>query len=108
MHAHLCELVPEITRIEVCYDDGYRMVSSRRKPAPGMLLDAAAALGLDLARSWMIGDRWRDIDCGHAAGCLTIFIDHGYDESIRRKPDFTVTSFADAAGIILARSGTTH
>jgi D-glycero-D-manno-heptose 1,7-bisphosphate phosphatase len=80
----------------------------RRKPKPGMLTDAAATLGLDLARSWMIGDRWRDVDCGHAAGCHTIFIDCGYNEPIRQKPDYTVRTLAEAAGIILARPGTTR
>jgi len=39
-----------------------------RKPKPGMLLRSARELGIDLAQSWMVGDRWRDIDCGHAAG----------------------------------------
>jgi len=99
----LRRLVPEIDRLEVCYDPGQGEISRRRKPEPGMLLDAAAALDLDLPRSWMIGDRWRDIDAGHAAGCRTIFIDWGYDEALRQAPDFTVRSFADAAGIILAR-----
>ncbi|MDI1318908.1 MAG: HAD-IIIA family hydrolase [bacterium] len=96
-------LVPEIARIEVCYDPGRGEPSPRRKPAPGMLLDAAAALDLDLGRSWMIGDRWRDIDAGHAAGCRTVFIDWHYAEALRQTPDFTVRSFAEAAGIILAR-----
>ena len=68
-----------------------------------MLLDAAAALDLDLAASWMVGDRWRDINAGHAASCRTIFIDWGYDEPLRQAPDFTVRTFAEAAGIILAR-----
>jgi len=79
----------------------------RRKPAPGMLLDAAAALHLDLARSWMIGDRWRDIDCGHQAGVRTVFIDRGYAEPLRTAPDFTVPSFADAAAVILRRETNT-
>jgi len=102
MHAHLQRLIPEISRIEVCYDPGQGESSLRRKPAPGMLLDAASALGLDLARSWMIGDRWRDVDCGARAGCRTIFIDQGYDEPLRQKPDYTVRHFADAAEIVLA------
>ena len=104
MHAQLLKHIPEIARIEVCYDPGgTHPPSAYRKPAPGMLLRAAAALDLDLTRSWMIGDRWRDIDCGAAAGCRTIFIDCGYEESIRRKPDFTARDLPAAAGIILAR-----
>jgi D-glycero-D-manno-heptose 1,7-bisphosphate phosphatase len=102
MHARLQQLVPEIDRIEVSYDPG-REPSRRRKPEPGMLLDAADALGLDLARSWMVGDRWRDIDCGKRAGVRTVFIDFGYDEKLDAPPDFTAKNFAEAAQIILAR-----
>jgi D-glycero-D-manno-heptose 1,7-bisphosphate phosphatase len=75
----------------------------RRKPEPGMVLDAARELGLDLARSWMVGDRWRDVDCGQRAGLRTVFIDFGYAEELRAAPDFTVKSFGEAAGIILAQ-----
>ena len=102
MHARLRELLPELDRIEVCYDPGRGEVSRRRKPEPGMLFDAAAALGLDLARSWMVGDRWRDVDCGRRAGVRTVFIDFAYDERLQATPDFTVRSFAEAAKVILA------
>jgi D-glycero-D-manno-heptose 1,7-bisphosphate phosphatase len=102
MHARLQRLVPEIERIEVCYDPGLSEPSRRRKPEPGMLLDAAGALGLDLTRSWMVGDRWRDVECGQRAGVRTVFIDFGYAEKLKAPPDFTVKSFAEAARIILA------
>ncbi|MDP2137680.1 MAG: HAD-IIIA family hydrolase, partial [Candidatus Didemnitutus sp.] len=70
MHVHLRQLLPEIAHLEVCYDAGQTTPPSPlRKPAPGMLLRAAEILRLDLGRSWMIGDRWRDIDAGRAAGC---------------------------------------
>jgi len=100
MHAAMCRLLP-IDRVEVCYDPGQGQPSEFRKPAPGMLLRAACELGIDLARSWMIGDRWRDIDCGAAAGCRTIFIDYGYDEKLRAQPDFRAASLLEAAGAIL-------
>lgn len=104
MHAHLQKLIPEIARVEVCYDaGGANPPSEFRKPAPGMLLRAARELHLDLAHSWMVGDRWRDVDCGARAGCRTIFIDCGYDELLREKPDHTVVNFSAAVGIILAR-----
>ncbi len=109
IHARLRELVPEISRIEVCTAPGQGVVhpdDRRRKPEPGMLLDAAAALGLDLARSWMIGDRWRDIDCGHRAGVRTILVDLAHDEALRSKPDYVVRDFAAAAAIILAAAAT--
>lgn len=107
MHTRLRELIPEISRIEVCYAPGQGRVAPddyRRKPAPGMLTDAAAALGLDLARSWMIGDRWRDIECGKRAGVRTVFIDLGYSEELRDAPDFTVKSIEEAAAIVIAES----
>lgn len=104
MHARLRELVPAITHIEVCYAPGQGVAHAedyRRKPAPGMITDAASNLGLDLARSWMVGDRWRDIDCGQRAGLRTVFIDFGYDEALRAAPDFTVKDFTAAAAVIL-------
>ncbi|MSU48861.1 MAG: HAD-IIIA family hydrolase [Opitutus sp.] len=107
MHARLRQLVPSITRIEACYAPGRGETPAdpRRKPEPGMILDAARALGLDLSRSWMVGDRWRDIDCGKRAGLRTVFIDFGYAEELRAAPDFTVRTFADAVAIILANPG---
>lgn len=105
MHAHLLRLVPQIDLIQVCYHGGtdHGQPCDCRKPKPAMLLDAARRLGLDQERSWMIGDRWRDIDCGHAAGCRTIFLDWGYFEQLRARPNFTVKSFPEAVGIILAQ-----
>lgn len=103
MHVRLLELIPTIDRIEVCYHPGRGEPSTHKKPAPGMLLDAAKVLGIDLAKSWMVGDRWSDIDAGHAAGCRTILIDHCYTERIpRQAPHFTVKSLTQAVGIILA------
>jgi len=104
MHARLLTLVPQIDLVKVCYHGGtdHGQPCNCRKPKPAMLHSAATHLGLDLTRSWMLGDRWRDIDCGHAAGCRTIFIDHGYDEPLRTPPDFIVTNFSAAVGIILA------
>ncbi len=101
MHAKMCAALP-IDRVEVCYDPGQGQPSEFRKPAPGMLLRAARELGIDLAASWMIGDRWRDIDCGAAAGCRTIFIDYGYDEKLRAQPDFCAPSLCEAAEVVLA------
>lgn len=102
IHAAMRAALPDIDRVEVCYDPGGAATgSARRKPAPGMLLDAANALGLSLQESFMIGDRWRDIDCGHAAGVRTVFIERGYQESLRQPPDWTVASFVEAVEIIL-------
>ena len=102
MHAVLLERIPEIERIEFSYDPGRGEKSRRRKPEPGMLLDAAAALGLDLSRSWMIGDRWRDVECGRRAGVRTVFIDFGYLDEVGSVPDFTVKSIHEAVAIVIS------
>ena len=90
--------------VEVCYDAGaaHGQPSEFRKPAPGMLLRAARDLGIDLRQSWMVGDRWRDIDCGAAADCRTVFFDLGYDETLRVMPDFRAKNLSEAADIIIA------
>ena len=103
IHAKMSAALP-LDLIEVCYDGGaaHGQPSEFRKPAPGMLLRAARELGIDLHQSWMVGDRWRDIDCGAAAGCRTVFIDLGYDEPLRATPDFRAEDLSDAADIIAA------
>ncbi|HEY3756020.1 MAG TPA: HAD-IIIA family hydrolase [Opitutaceae bacterium] len=105
MHRRLQELVPAIDRIEACYDPGRGENSKRRKPEPGMVFDAAAALRADLPHSWLVGDRWKDIDCGFRAGLRTVFIDQGYSEELQAKPDFTVKSFGEAVEVILRADG---
>ena len=98
---HFRDLLP-IDRVEVSYDSGNEHPPSPfRKPAPGLVLRAARELGLDLARSWMVGDRWRDVDCGRNAGCRMIFIDQGGAGELRERPDFIVHSFTEAVEIVL-------
>ena len=104
MHASMCASLP-IDRVEICCDPDDAAGSHRRKPKPGMLLDAAKVLNIDLRRSIMIGDRWRDIDCGHAAGCRTVFIDCGYEEKLRLQPDLRAVSLLDAARQIVQAAG---
>ena len=102
IHAHMIAQLP-IDRVEVCFHPGKGLSDCDcRKPKPGMLLHAARELNIDLAQSWMVGDRWRDVDCGHAAGCKTIFIDRGYAEELKQKPDFSARNLAKAADIIVA------
>jgi D-glycero-D-manno-heptose 1,7-bisphosphate phosphatase len=72
------------------------------KPRPGLLLQAAAEWGVDPKKSFMIGDRWRDVGAGKAAGCRTIFIDYSYDERRPDAPDFLAQNLAEAVDIILA------
>jgi D-glycero-D-manno-heptose 1,7-bisphosphate phosphatase len=69
-----------------------------RKPAPGMLLDAAAALDLDLASSWMVGDTDADLAAGRAAGCRTLLIRHPGSVHKRLQavsPDIVADSLCD-------------
>jgi D-glycero-D-manno-heptose 1,7-bisphosphate phosphatase len=102
MHERLRELIP-LDRIEVCTAaDDAAPDARRRKPAPGMVLDAAKALEIDIASSYLIGDRWRDIECGHAAGCTTFFIERSYTEELRRPPHHYVTNVLEAAQMILS------
>ena len=89
----------------------FRIDHDWRKPKPGMLLQAAADFGLDLAQCWMVGDQWRDIAAGTAAGCRTIMLrdperkDAGGEEAERMNgtvsPSFVVRSLTDAARIIV-------
>ncbi|MEO8371200.1 MAG: HAD family hydrolase [Candidatus Solibacter sp.] len=73
-----------------------------RKPKPGMILDAAARYGSDMAKSFMVGDRWRDVDSGANAGVRTVWIDRGVKErDPDHAPDFTTHSLAGAVEWIL-------
>lgn len=77
-----------------------------RKPKPGLLLASARRLNIDLGRSVMVGDRWKDIEAGRRAGCRTVFVDRGYSEPKAEAPDLIVASLPAAVDWILAR-GTT-
>lgn len=103
MHAKLRAAIPSLDAIEVCFHAGAAQGEpcECRKPKPGMLLRAAAALNIELKQSFLIGDRWRDVDCAHAAGCRAVFIDHGYSETLREKPEFTVSNLREAVSAIL-------
>ncbi|MGB6535375.1 MAG: HAD family hydrolase [Xanthobacteraceae bacterium] len=72
-----------------------------RKPKPGLILQAAAERGLALAQSYLVGDRWRDIAAGRAAGCRTVFIDYGYRQDQPNHPHMVARSLAEATELIL-------
>lgn len=85
----------------VCYHDDADGCGCR-KPKPGLLLEAAAVHGIDLSSSFMIGDRWRDVEAGHRAGCRTIQLAVDYREQPPRvSPDYTAQSLVDAVSWIL-------
>jgi D-glycero-D-manno-heptose 1,7-bisphosphate phosphatase len=98
IHAYLQANLP-IDKFMVCYHDDQDHCSCR-KPAPGLLLEAAKQGYIDLSRSFMIGDRWRDVEAGQRAGCKAIFIDYDYDEFQPQAPDFRVHTLSEAVDII--------
>ena len=71
-----------------------------RKPRPGMILDAAARLDLDLEESVCIGDRWRDVEAGKRAGVMAIFVDRGYGERRPTGADAVVASLPAAVEVL--------
>ena len=107
MHVKMQLALPSLDRIEICYHAGERYGESCdcRKPRPGMILRAAAEMKIDLCASYIVGDRWRDINCARAAGCRAIFIERGYEEGLCEVPDFTVASFGDAVNALLRDAG---
>lgn len=74
----------------------------RRKPGTGMIEEAARDLGIDLTKSWMVGDKDIDIECGRAAGCRTILVQTGYGAlHAGSNPDFMADNVGQAVEIIL-------
>ena len=86
--------------IRVCYHDDQDHCSCR-KPLPGLLIQAAKDWQIDLSASFMVGDRWKDIETGREAGCKTILIECQYRESMRSEPDHRASALAEASDWIL-------
>jgi D-glycero-D-manno-heptose 1,7-bisphosphate phosphatase len=103
MHRRLRKTLP-LDDIKVCYELESPS-STCYKPKPGMLLEAARERDIDLARSYMVGDRWRDVGAGKRAGCFTIFIDRGYAEALTETPDATCADLQQAAAVVLCHAG---
>jgi len=77
-----------------------------RKPAPGMIVRAAEVQGIDLARSWLVGDILDDIQAGRSAGCRTVLLENGHETrwvlTPDRQPHHRVPDLAEAARVIVA------
>jgi D-glycero-D-manno-heptose 1,7-bisphosphate phosphatase len=101
MHRRLSE-VTAVDEIMVCPHvdaDG----CACRKPRPGMLLEAARRADIDLPSSFVVGDRWRDVDAGRAVGCYSVLIERSYSEC--STADASVADLTSAVDTILARAG---
>lgn len=99
INAHLANHLP-IDRFIMCYHDAGHNCECR-KPRAGMLLAGAKEFDVGLDVSYMVGDRWRDVGAGIAAGCKTIFIDYDYHEQQPESCDYRVSSLYEAATAIL-------
>ncbi len=90
-----------ITEIFACYHDNQDDCPCR-KPKPGLILEGAKKFDIDLTKSWMVGDRWKDISAGQAAGLRTVFVDYHYDETYSGpSADFIIENMAGLAEIVL-------
>ena len=82
----------------------FRKDSDLRKPQPGMLLKAAKEMDIDIKKSWMVGDKYDDVEAGLKAGCRTILIEHSTDrkdpQANTPKPDHSAVNFKEAFNII--------
>ncbi|HXP39114.1 MAG TPA: HAD-IIIA family hydrolase, partial [Candidatus Acidoferrales bacterium] len=100
MHEDLRAHLPLDDILVCCHTDQDKC--DCRKPMPGMIIAAARKHNIDLAASFMVGDRWRDVDAGYNAGCKTILIDYGYSERPPdHEPDLRVGSLREAADWII-------
>ena len=80
----------------------YAQESDLRKPKPGMLLQAAEDLDIDLSASWMVGDSARDVEAGRAAGCRTVWVRTGKDQSAEGlEADHLARNLVEAARLIM-------
>ncbi|MGC8851961.1 MAG: HAD-IIIA family hydrolase [Minisyncoccia bacterium] len=98
MHDFLMRELP-VDDIEVCpHDDNDNCFC--RKPKPGLILQAAEKLNIDLTKSYVIGDRWKDIEAGRSAGCKTLLIRTEYNKDYRAGYDFEINNLKQAVEII--------
>ena len=86
-----------IKKIYTCYCSNNNC--KYRKPKPGMIFKASKMYNIDLKKSYVVGDRWKDINAGYAAKCKTIFIDKKYNEKIIRKPTYILNNFKEISKI---------
>jgi transaldolase len=103
INRHICDQLP-IDAVEICEHDDADDCDCR-KPRPGMITRAARRDAIALSQSFVVGDRWRDIEAGRRAGCRTILVGDGYGETLRSPPDVTVATLGEAVDWILLQEG---
>ena len=84
--------------VYVCYSNNDKSIL--RKPNPGMIIKAAKKYKINLKKSYLIGDRWKDIDAGKKVFCKTIFINKNYNEKLNMKPDYKIKKFEEILNYI--------
>lgn len=98
IHSYL-KVELDLDEVRCCFHDDTDNCQCR-KPKPGMILELTEKWDIDLSTSYLIGDRWRDIEAGKAANITSILIDYGYNEK-KTEPDFLCTDFISAVNTIL-------
>lgn len=102
VNSRLRDVLP-LDDIRVCAHDDHHDCPCR-KPRPGLLTAAARDHGVELAESFLIGDRWKDVAAGQAAGCRTVWLNAGYEEPVPDPPaDCTTRTLTDATDWLLAQ-----
>jgi D-glycero-D-manno-heptose 1,7-bisphosphate phosphatase len=95
--------LPVLEVLTCCHDNADNC--GCRKPKPGLLLEAARRWRLDLGRSFMVGDRWSDVEAGRAAGCRSVLVETPHSGRHRCQPDHCVRDLVEAADWILSFHG---
>jgi D-glycero-D-manno-heptose 1,7-bisphosphate phosphatase len=88
-----------VARVYACLHDDADECSCR-KPKPGMIFHGRDDFGIDLHDSWVVGDRWKDIEAGRAAGCHTVYLRHGYTEPEPMLFDYQIAELRELLSII--------
>jgi D-glycero-D-manno-heptose 1,7-bisphosphate phosphatase len=101
MHRRIRASMP-VDDIKVCFHVD-RDNCTCRKPKPGLIREAEAEYGVDLSASYVVGDRWRDVEAGQGAGCHTILVGQPDQQERPCRPDKAVPSLPDAVEYILSQ-----
>lgn len=97
---HRVQEVLGVDEIKCCFHDSSDNCECR-KPRPGMILEAARSWEIDLENSFMVGDRYSDVDAGKRAGCFSILVGPGDEEGVVIEPDFRAASLLEASQWII-------